>query len=139
MEAPAGETVRGKDRFKNRDLFADERCSQAILDSPAITDVGRRIPGAAEEDAQSEASERDLREREESREERRLEAEEMEAEAEKEAVSFVLSFVFVFFLRRFFYIVGEPQRQRAAYGLDSGREPGRHDLYIIGRMRLTVK
>jgi hypothetical protein len=35
------ETGRGKDRFRLRDLFADERCSQAILDFLATTDVGR--------------------------------------------------------------------------------------------------
>jgi hypothetical protein len=63
------ETGRGKDRFKIRDLFADERCSQAILDFLATTDVGRLAPKPAEEDAQSEASEWELRERNEREEE----------------------------------------------------------------------
>ena len=35
------ETGRGKDRFKISELFADERCSKAILDFPATTEVGR--------------------------------------------------------------------------------------------------
>jgi hypothetical protein len=52
------ETGRGKDWLKIRDLFADERCSQAILDFLAVTtDVGRLVPKPAEEDARSEASE----------------------------------------------------------------------------------
>jgi hypothetical protein len=53
-------TGRGKDRFKIQDLFADERCSQAILDFRATTQVGRRVLDPAEEDALSEASEREL-------------------------------------------------------------------------------
>jgi hypothetical protein len=59
------ETERGKYRFKARDLFADECCSQAILDFLSTTDVGRLVPGQVEEDAQSEASEWELRERSE--------------------------------------------------------------------------
>jgi len=50
----------GKDRFKIRDLFADERCSRAILDFLATTDVGRRIPDPAEENTQCEISELEL-------------------------------------------------------------------------------
>jgi len=34
------ETGRGKGRFRICDPFADERCSQALLDSLATTDVG---------------------------------------------------------------------------------------------------
>jgi len=47
---PTGPT-RGKDRAKIAELFADERCSlQALLDPPAITDVGRMLgPPVAEE------------------------------------------------------------------------------------------
>jgi len=59
------ETGRGKDRFSIRDLFADERCSQAVLDFIAATRVGRRVPDATEDDAQSEALEWGLRGREE--------------------------------------------------------------------------
>jgi hypothetical protein len=77
------ETGRGKERFKFRDLFTDEGHSQAILDSLAITDVGRRIPDTAEEDAQREASEWGLRERNGREEERRLEAEELGAEVQE--------------------------------------------------------
>ena len=53
------ETGRWKSRWKIRDLFADPRCSQAILDYLASTQVGRRVPTLEEdeEDAQSEASE----------------------------------------------------------------------------------
>jgi hypothetical protein len=76
-------TGRGKDRFKIRDLFAVERCSQAVLDFLSTTDVGRRVPNPAEEDAQSEASEWVLRAREEREEERRLEAEEVGFEVEE--------------------------------------------------------
>jgi hypothetical protein len=36
------ETGKGKDRFKIRDLFADSRCGQAILEFLSTTDVGRR-------------------------------------------------------------------------------------------------
>jgi hypothetical protein len=36
------QTGRSKYRFKIRDLFADERCSPAILDFLPATDVGRR-------------------------------------------------------------------------------------------------
>jgi hypothetical protein len=43
----------GKDCFMIRDLLADERCSQAVPDFLSTTDVGRRIPGPAVEDAQS--------------------------------------------------------------------------------------
>jgi len=54
------ETGRWKDRWKIRDLLADERCSQAVLDFLSSTDVGRRVP-AEEEDAVSEVSEAELR------------------------------------------------------------------------------
>jgi hypothetical protein len=77
------ETGRWKSRWKVRDLLADERCSRAVLDFLSTTDVGRLVPAAAEEDAQSEASEWELRERREREEERREEAEELGAEAEE--------------------------------------------------------
>jgi len=44
------ETGRGDGRPEIRDLFADERCSQAILDLLAATDVGRLVSNPAEED-----------------------------------------------------------------------------------------
>jgi len=45
---------RGKDCFKARDLFADERCTQPILDFLRNTKVGRRVePRKAREEAQS--------------------------------------------------------------------------------------
>ena len=69
------ETGRGKSRFKIRDLFADERCSRAILDFLATTDVGRRISELAEEDIRSEISEWEIREREEREQEWRQEVE----------------------------------------------------------------
>ena len=65
---------RRKYRFTIRDLLADKRCSQVVLDFLSATDVGRLVP--AEEDAGSEASECELRER---NEERRAEAEEVGA------------------------------------------------------------
>jgi hypothetical protein len=36
------ETGRGKDRFKIRDLFGDERCNRPILEFLRTTEVGRR-------------------------------------------------------------------------------------------------
>jgi len=39
------ETGKGKDRCKVRDLLADGRCSQAVLDFLLTTDVGRRVAG----------------------------------------------------------------------------------------------
>ena len=44
-----------------RDLLADGRCSQAVSDCLATTDVGRRAP-AEEDDAVSAASELEVRE-----------------------------------------------------------------------------
>jgi len=49
-------TERGKDWFEIRDLFANEGCSQAILDVLAITDIGRQVLKPAEEDVKSKAS-----------------------------------------------------------------------------------
>jgi hypothetical protein len=77
------ETRRWKCRWKVRDLLADERCSRVVLDPLSTTDVGRRVPSPAEEDAQSEESEWGLRERRGREEERRAEAEELGAEVEK--------------------------------------------------------
>jgi len=57
------ESGRKKSQCKIRDLFADGRCSRAGLDFLSTTDVGRLVP--AEGDAQSEASEWELRERRE--------------------------------------------------------------------------
>jgi len=60
--------TRERDRTKIAELFADERCSQAILDFLATTDVGRTAgPQVAEEGevGASEASEWADREREE--------------------------------------------------------------------------
>jgi len=57
----AGRTGRWKDRWKIRDLLADERCSRAVLDFLSSTDVGRRVP-AEEENTVSEVSEAELRE-----------------------------------------------------------------------------
>jgi hypothetical protein len=74
------ETGRWKSRWKIRDLLAGGRCSQAILDFLSTTDVGRRVPAA--EDAGSEASEWELRERREREEEREAEAEELDAAGE---------------------------------------------------------
>jgi hypothetical protein len=69
------ESGRGKDRFTIRDLLADTRCYQPVLDFLSSTDVGRRVPPPAEDDAQSEVSEWELRERREREEKRRVEAE----------------------------------------------------------------
>jgi len=86
------ETGRWKSRWKIRDLFADPRCSQAILDFLASMQVGRRAPKPEEEeeDAQSEASEWELREREGRDEERRQR--DAEIGAEERLVFFPLPF-----------------------------------------------
>jgi hypothetical protein len=73
-------TRRWKSRWKVRDLLADERCSRAVLDFLATTDIGRLTPDPAEESAQSEASGWELRERRDSEEERRVEADELGAD-----------------------------------------------------------
>jgi len=56
-----------------RDLQADGRCSRAVLDFLATTDVGRRVPGE-EDDAVSAVSELEVQEW---LEERGVEAEEL--------------------------------------------------------------
>jgi len=73
----------GRSRWKVRGLLADERCSKAVLDFLSTTDVGRRIPAPAEEDAQSQASEWELRELREREAEREAELEELGAEVEE--------------------------------------------------------
>jgi hypothetical protein len=77
------ESGRGKSRCKIRDLLADGRSNQAVLDFLATMDVGRLVP--AEEDAGSDGSEWERRERRERRErkERREREEERRAEAEE--------------------------------------------------------
>ena len=76
------ETGRWKRRWKIRDLYADERFSQAELDLLATTDVGRLEPAVEEGDAGSDVSEWELRERREREEEREAEAEELGAAGE---------------------------------------------------------
>ena len=49
--------TRGKDRTKIAELFADERCSQALLDFVATTDVGRTTGPPVVEDVEAAASE----------------------------------------------------------------------------------
>jgi len=71
------ESGRKKSRCKIRDLLVDGRCSQAVLDFLSTTDVGSLVP--AEEEARSEVSEWERRERREREEERRAEAEELGA------------------------------------------------------------
>jgi len=68
-------TGRWKSRWKIRDLLADERCGQAVLDFLSTTDVGRLVPPKEEGDAGSEVSEWEHGERREREEERREEAE----------------------------------------------------------------
>ena len=56
------ETGRWKDRWKVRDLLADERCVRPVLDFLATTDVGRLAPPLEGEDAVSAVSELEVRE-----------------------------------------------------------------------------
>ena len=70
------ETKRRKSGWTVRDLMADERCGQAVLDFLSTTDVGRLVPPRKkEDDAVSEVSEWELRERRERQEEWEGEAE----------------------------------------------------------------
>jgi len=69
------ETGRGRERWKAHQLFAEVGCSQAVLDFLSSTDVGRIVPAVEVDDAESEASEWELRECQELEEERRAEAE----------------------------------------------------------------
>ena len=70
------ETGRGKRWWRAHELFAEQRCSQALLDFLTATDVGRIVPPAGgEADAGSEVSEWELWERREREEERRVETE----------------------------------------------------------------
>ena len=79
------ETKRWKSRWTIRDLLADERCGQAVLDFLSSTDVGRLVPPLEEEgNAGSEVSEGELRERQEREEEREAEAEAEALGAEEE-------------------------------------------------------
>jgi len=55
------ETGRWKDRWKERDLLAEWRCSRGVLDFLATTDVCRRVQ-AEEDDAVSVVSEPEVRE-----------------------------------------------------------------------------
>jgi len=70
------ETKRWKSRWTVRDLLADRRCGRAVLDFLSTTDVGRLVlPLEEKDDAGSEMSEWELRERRERQEEREGEAE----------------------------------------------------------------
>jgi len=55
------ETGKLKDRWKIRDLLADERCSRVVLDLLSSTDLGSRVP-PEEEDAVRAVSELEVRE-----------------------------------------------------------------------------
>jgi len=63
MDAPTEDPVDGDGQGPIRDLSADERCSQAALDSLVTTGLGQWIPETAKEDDQSEASEWELERR----------------------------------------------------------------------------
>jgi hypothetical protein len=54
----------GRMRLMTKKIKIKKRCSQAILDFLATTDVGRRITDPAEEEARSEMSEWELPEQE---------------------------------------------------------------------------
>ena len=60
----------GRFRWKAHELFAEEECSQAVLEFLSTTEVGKTVPGVAGgEDAGSEVSEGELWERAEREEE----------------------------------------------------------------------
>ena len=68
------ETGRWTSRWKIRDLLANKRCGQAVLVFLTSTDVGMIVPPPEENDAGSEVSEWELRERRDREEERGAEA-----------------------------------------------------------------
>ena len=64
------ETGRWKRWWKAHELFANRRCGQAVLDFLSSMDVGKIVPTAEVEDnAESDVSEGELRERGEREEE----------------------------------------------------------------------
>jgi len=66
MDRGAKESGRGKSRSKIRELLADVRCRQAVLDFLSTTDVGSLAgAGPAEEERGGGASEWEPRERRE--------------------------------------------------------------------------
>jgi len=77
------ETGKGRERWKVHELFAERTCSQALLDFLSSTDIGKIVPAEEGDDAESEASEWELRERAEQEEERRVEAETLGMEVEE--------------------------------------------------------
>jgi len=79
------ETERWKSRWTVRDLLADGRCGQAVLDFLSSTDVGRLVPPLEERIAGSQVPEWELRERRERDEEREAEAVEVGAAGEVDA------------------------------------------------------
>jgi len=76
------ETGRGRWRWKAHELFAESECSQTVLNFLFLTDVGKTVPAVEVDDAGSEASQWELRERREREEEREAEAEALGAENE---------------------------------------------------------
>jgi len=76
------ETGRWKIRWKIRDLPADGRCGQVVLDFLSSTDVRRLVPPLEEGDAGSQASEWERREHRGREEGRETEAEELGAVGE---------------------------------------------------------
>ena len=78
------ETRKGREWWKVHELFAERTCSQALLDFLSSTDIGKIMPADPEgDDAESEASEWELRERAEQEEERRVEVETLGMEVEE--------------------------------------------------------
>jgi len=76
------ETGKWKSRWKIRELLADGRCGQAVLDFLTSTEVGRLVLPLEEKDAESQVSEWELHECREREEEREAEVEEPDATGE---------------------------------------------------------
>jgi len=77
------ETGKRRERWKVHELFAELTCSQALLDFLSSTDIGKIVPAEEGDNAESEASEWELRERAEQEEERMVEAETLGMEVEE--------------------------------------------------------
>jgi len=62
QKIPWAEMKKEMERWRVRDLLADGRCSRVVVDFLSSTDVGRRVPAGAEDDAVSAVSELEVRE-----------------------------------------------------------------------------
>ena len=91
------ETGKGTERWKVHELFEEVECSQAVLDFLSSTEVGKIVPGESrDEDAESKASQWELRERTEREEEGMVEELGAEEQGEEEHGLFLPTLPFMY-------------------------------------------